>query len=381
MTAGVLLACATLLALASSAAAACRAGDIPCFCRSIGGTYRYGKSPIIDTCRVYYQHQGRQRWAHVFLPKSYDGRKRFPMWMHLHGVFWASMGGIGQQVGGPVDGTDIIPVWDRTISQFGNQAIFVYPQSTGYAGSGDPKEEGKYKQFWNIPFWRCSVGVCADSSVDDVGFIDKVIQDMPRRLNTVKKGQIYLSGDSAGGMMVYVMLCQSQVVSRMVTAAADILGGVGREYAQSRACQNSKAVPFLKIQGVKDPFITYDRDILVDGVDFISSISAAKHRAARNGCTQTSHAGRWSSEAGGQVQCINYCGNKPGAKAARLCGITTAAHDTDHPWPGYVYQEAWRFFNSQAAKGAAGAARGQWSGGGGSGGRQQVVRRPAPYSP
>lgn len=29
---------------------------------------------------------------------------------------------------------DIIPVWDRTISQFGNQAIFVYPQSTGYAG-------------------------------------------------------------------------------------------------------------------------------------------------------------------------------------------------------------------------------------------------------
>jgi hypothetical protein len=43
---------------------------------------------------------GRQRWAHVFLPKSYDGRKRFPMWVHLHGVFWASMGGIGQQVRG-----------------------------------------------------------------------------------------------------------------------------------------------------------------------------------------------------------------------------------------------------------------------------------------
>jgi poly(3-hydroxybutyrate) depolymerase len=77
--------------------------------------------------------------------------------------------------------------------------------------------------------------------------------------------QIYLSGDSAGGMMVYVMLCQSQVVPRMVAAAADILGGVGRDYARSRACQNSKAVPFLKIQGMKDPFITYDRDILVDG--------------------------------------------------------------------------------------------------------------------
>jgi hypothetical protein len=42
-----------------------------------------------------------------------------------------------------------------------------------------------------IPFWRCSVGVCADSSVDDVGFIDSVIQDMPRRLGTVKKGQVW----------------------------------------------------------------------------------------------------------------------------------------------------------------------------------------------
>jgi hypothetical protein len=117
------------------------------------------------------------------------------------------------------------------------------------------------------------------------------------------------------------------------------------------------------------------------GVDFISSISAAKHRAARNGCTQPNQAGPWTSEAGGQVRCMNFCANKPGAKAARLCGITTAAHDTDHPWPGYVYQEVLRFFNNEAAK------RGQWGskggsgGGGGSGGRQQVVRWPAPYSP
>jgi hypothetical protein len=30
----------------------------------------------------------------------------------------------------------------------------------------------------------------ADISVDDVGFIDKVIEDMPRRLGTVRKGQV-----------------------------------------------------------------------------------------------------------------------------------------------------------------------------------------------
>jgi poly(3-hydroxybutyrate) depolymerase len=77
--------------------------------------------------------------------------------------------------------------------------------------------------------------------------------------------QIFLSGHSAGGMMVHTMLCQSQVVPRLVAAAADILGGIGREYSQTGSCRSSRAIPFLKIQGTKDPFITYDRDIDVDG--------------------------------------------------------------------------------------------------------------------
>jgi hypothetical protein len=120
------------------------------------------------------------------------------------------------------------------------------------------------------------------------------------------------------------------------------------------------------------------------GVDFISAMSAAKFRAARNGCTQPYHAGPWTSQVNGQVQCINYCANKPGAKAARLCGITTAGHDVDHPWPGWVYQEAWHFFNSQVDKNKGQQQQGFGGGGGvgGSrGGRQQVVRWPAPYSP
>jgi hypothetical protein len=37
-------------------------------------------------------------------------------------------------------------------------------------------------QFWNIPFWRCSVGICRDESVDDMGFIEKVVDDLPKRL-------------------------------------------------------------------------------------------------------------------------------------------------------------------------------------------------------
>jgi hypothetical protein len=34
----------------------------------------------------------------VYLPSSYDGSKQFPLWVHLHGVFWQTMGNIRQQV-------------------------------------------------------------------------------------------------------------------------------------------------------------------------------------------------------------------------------------------------------------------------------------------
>ncbi|KAF6259797.1 hypothetical protein COO60DRAFT_974661 [Scenedesmus sp. NREL 46B-D3] len=185
---------------------------------------------------------------------------------------------------------------------------------------------------------------------------DTVMLDMPRRLKTVKAGQIYLSGHSAGGMMVHTMLCQSRVVPGLVAAAVDILGGIGSEYSRSAPCRSSKAVPFLKIQGVKDPFIAYNRDILVDGVKFISAVSAAKLRAGRNGCSQPRT--RAPGQPGRRPGAVHRLLRRPaGAKASRLCGITTAAHDVDHPWPGWVYQEAWRFFSGAAAKAGSSKAR------------------------
>ena len=53
------------------------------------------------------------------------------------------------QVGGPVNATDIIPVWDLTLEKYGDQAIIVYPQSLGDPGTGNEPEEGpgaKYRQ-------------------------------------------------------------------------------------------------------------------------------------------------------------------------------------------------------------------------------------------
>lgn len=57
------------------------------------------------------------------------------MWIHLHGVFWRAMGGIGGQVNGwPVQAADATAVWDRLVggrAQKEAGAIIVYPQSLG----------------------------------------------------------------------------------------------------------------------------------------------------------------------------------------------------------------------------------------------------------
>jgi enterochelin esterase-like enzyme len=41
---------------------------------------------------------GVERYVHVYLPSDFDGTTQWPIWVHLHGVFWATMGDIGQRV-------------------------------------------------------------------------------------------------------------------------------------------------------------------------------------------------------------------------------------------------------------------------------------------
>lgn len=40
----------------------------------------------------------QERYVHVYLPPAFDGTTQWPIWVHLHGVFWATMGDIGARV-------------------------------------------------------------------------------------------------------------------------------------------------------------------------------------------------------------------------------------------------------------------------------------------
>ena len=156
--------------------------------------------------------------------------------------------------------------------------------------------------------------------------------------------QYLLTGESAGGMMVHAILCESNVIPGLVDAAIDMLGGIGADYARGPKCASSIPVPFLKLHGIEDPFITYSKDIIVDDVNFASSIEGTQLRAKANGCGPDDAGKKDVPEADGKMLCTDYCGGTPNKFPAKLCGMPGVGHDTDHPHPGFVYEQSWAWF-------------------------------------
>jgi len=72
------------------------------------------------------------RTFNVFLPKGFKTTRTYPVWMHIHGVYWGSMDNISQRMGWNVLAMDATAGWDGLVgsSKVDNSAIVVYPQST-----------------------------------------------------------------------------------------------------------------------------------------------------------------------------------------------------------------------------------------------------------
>lgn len=96
-----------------------------------------------------------------------------------------------------------------------------------------------------------------------------------------------------------------------------------------------------------DPSITYDKRILVDGVNFLSAIEATQQRAKHNGCSP-SDAGTEAIKADGKMKCTDFCANAVGNPTAQVCGMLDVGHTTDFPHPGFVFEQSWLFFEQQA---------------------------------
>lgn len=84
--------------------------------------------------------------------------------------------------------------------------------------------------------------------------------------------QMFISGTSAGGMMLHNLLCTSSVVGRHISAAVDLIGGVGT--ALKPECHPTAKVPLRILHGETDSVLPFERGAEVDGAPFISTSEA-----------------------------------------------------------------------------------------------------------
>jgi hypothetical protein len=70
-------------------------------------------------------------------------------------------------------------------------------------------------------------------------------------------------------MMVNYLLCKSELFQRTATAVVDMLGGVGESFLGQ--CSPKVQLPHLILHGMEDSVITYWKDNVVDGSNFIST--------------------------------------------------------------------------------------------------------------
>lgn len=268
----------------------------------------------------------------MYLPPGYNANKRLPMWFQLHGNYWATMDDINKKVGYNPQATDVIPYWDVLVGRpAASQAILVYPQS-----SGDPLK----KQFWNTIFWQCSVGTCVDKTVDDVGFLDMVISTLPARFKAPPK--VFLSGTSAGGMMIYTFLCKTRVAQTKVAAIVAIIGGMSNEFM--RQCNSPAIIPMMQVSGMKDQNLPYFNSVIFDSVPFASAESVAKFWVGKRGFKW----GNASIRKTDDFRCYDFppgSWTRPGPRDYTLCQVLNYGHTTDTaPYkPGMIFDAAWAF--------------------------------------
>jgi polyhydroxybutyrate depolymerase len=113
----------------------------------------------------------------------------------------------------------------------------VYPNGTGRTSRN---------LSWNAG--RCC-GFAQREGVDDVAFIDALLDELPRHL-PVDARRIYVTGMSAGGMMAYRLAAE---LSHRIAAIAPVAGGMELD-----ECQPAEAVSVCHFHGTADEYAPFE---------------------------------------------------------------------------------------------------------------------------
>ncbi|HVX10768.1 MAG TPA: PHB depolymerase family esterase [Pirellulales bacterium] len=194
---------------------------------------------------------GLSRSYVVHVPKGHDAAAELPVVLALHGA----------TMNGPM------MAWFCDLNRKADEAGFiaVYPNGTGKRSS----------LFWNGG--NCC-GSAMQNKVDDVGFIDALLDDLGRAYR-IDTRRVYAAGMSNGGIMVYRLAAE---LAHRIAAIAPVAG-----CRESELGQPKRPVSILHFHGTQDEFVPYTGGVgrkSITGTDFRSVEESIRAWVDWNGC-------------------------------------------------------------------------------------------------
>ncbi len=172
-----------------------------------------------------------KRDYHIHIPPGYDGRRKLPMVVVIHGAFDTAKG--MEKFSG------FSTLADR------ENFIVLYPNGIGIFG---------FLQHWNAG--HCCAKAQQDN-IDDVGFVAAAIEAAVQRLN-VDRSRIFMLGFSNGGMLTYRFAAEK---SELLAGAAALAASIGSRTADTQQewqiPNPAEPVPFLIMHGTADTDVPF----------------------------------------------------------------------------------------------------------------------------
>lgn len=185
------------------------------------------------------------------VPSGYDASKPTPLVISLHGL-----------------GSDAVhQTGFIKLGALAEERTFLYAAPNGTADQ------------FGLRFWAATDACCdfAHVGVDDVGYLNAVIDDMQQRYHVDDK-RIFFVGHSNGAFMSHRMACEA---SKRIAA---IVAVSGAQTAHTERCNPDQPVAVLDVHGNADETIAYGGGD-IGGARYPSEAETMAAWAGHDGCT------------------------------------------------------------------------------------------------
>lgn len=272
---------------------------------------RPGPEPQTYKAKVAMRIHGFQRTYKVHLPAGYRADNPLPMVIIIHGAF--DTGKNMERVSG------FSKLADK------EKFIAVYPEGMGIFG---------FIQHWNAG--HCC-GKAAADQIDDVGFLEAVIENACSRL-AVDRRRIYMTGFSNGGMLVHRFASEKgHLLAAAAPMAASAGGSPNARTPEWSPQEANKTIPMLSMHGTSDLSVPFEGTKSIAGKDTRRYWAAEQSMAfwvRQNDCEKNPLT---ESLYQGQVKITTWK-----SRSNKADVVLYAIDGWGHQWPG-------RFFTSRLA--------------------------------